>query len=265
MRAVAGLEGSPVASWPQACTHAALCVAAHTPPHTPPPPSLSLPPLYLTGGLLEEQQQRAILGVCELAEGEAHHRSRLRLIEEGWERRTLTVRAVGDEGGSGSGGSGGGSGSGGGGGDGAGGGSSSSRGTTRDASEFVLVDVAALEATLEADQLTLQVLLPLPPLQALLRLHVGAHAPRPALPLVTLQGMLLQRHVGGVRGEIVACEARLKLLGEVLEEWLGCQALWRSLATLLHQPVRQAATTRLPSPNPNQTHIAACKPHHAAC
>ena len=189
------------------------------------------------GGLLEREQHRATLGVCELAEGEAHHRTRLRAIEEGWQRRTLTLRAVGDDGsgssgggGGSSGGSSGGSGGGGSGGSGSGGGgggggassgsSGSVRGTARDASEWVLVEVAALEATLEADQLT-------------------------------LQGMLLQRHVGGVRGDIVACEARLKLLGEVLEEWQSCQALWRSLATLLHQPVRRG---------PNGLHPSAMRP-----
>ena len=35
---------------------------------------------------------------------------------------------------------------------------------------------------------------------------------------LTLQGMMLQRHVAGVRLEIVACDTRLRLLGEVLED-----------------------------------------------
>ena len=117
------------------------------------------------------------------------------------------------------------------------------------AEEYELADAHLLEAQLEADQLT-------------------------------LQGMLLQRHVGGVRGDIVACEARLRLVAEVLEQWQGlglglglgphptrspaptptpdpipnqvleqwqgCQQLWRSLTTLLRQPADCSLARQLP-------------------
>ena len=59
--------------------------------------------------------------------------------------------------------------------------------------------------------------------------------------------MLLQRHVGGVRAEIVACEAKLRLVAEVLEQWQGCQQLWRSLTTLLRQPADCSLARQLPA------------------
>ena len=55
-----------------------------------------------------------------------------------------------------------------------------------------------------------------------------------------LQAMMLQTHGDGVRQDVLEFEERLRLLGELLEEWHACQVMWINLSSVLGAEVPPA-------------------------